>query len=130
MRVARAPRAWIYCRVAEPDAFALRMQQEELLAFAGKKQYEVVGCTAEHGAGTTMARPGLAEITDAALRGGMDILLVVNAARLGRDIWETLKYVDWLEKHRVEVVCLNGDLSHREVKWLLQATRAMQDGDI
>ena len=47
MRVARAPRAWIYCRVAEPDAFALRTQQEELTAFAKDNHYEVVGCTAK-----------------------------------------------------------------------------------
>ena len=65
MRVARAPRAWIYCRTAKPDAFALRMQQEALSAFAEKNLYEVVGCTSEHEAGITMTRPGLAGITNA-----------------------------------------------------------------
>ena len=39
MRVARAPRVWIYCRVAAPDAFALRTQQEELMAFAKENHY-------------------------------------------------------------------------------------------
>ena len=113
MRVARAPRAWIYCRTAEPNAFALRMQQERLSVFAEKKHFDIVGCTSKHETGTTMARPGLAEITNAALRGEMDILLVLNASRLGRDIRNTLEYVDWLEKHNVEVVCLNGDFSIR-----------------
>ena len=102
MRVARAPRAWIYCRTAEPNAFALKIQQEELCH--------------RHEAGTTMTRPGLAEITNAALQGKMDILLVLNASRLGRDIWNTLEYVGWLEKHKVEVVCLNGDFSVRGVR--------------
>jgi len=78
MRVARAPRAWIYCRTAGPDAYALRMQQEELSAFAEKNHYDIVGCTSKNEAGTTMARPGLAEITNAALRGEMDILLILN----------------------------------------------------
>lgn len=116
----KAPRAWIYCRVAEPDAFALRMQQKEISDFAEKNQYEVVGCISEHETGTTMDRPGLVEITNAALKGELDILLVLSASRLGRDIWNMLEYVDWLEKHNVEVICLNGDLSIREVRELLQ----------
>ena len=130
MRFARAPRAWIYCRTAEPNAFALRTQQEELTAFAKDNHYEIVGCTAKQETGTTMVRPGLAEITNAALRGEMDILLVLNDTRLGRDIWRTLEYVGWLGKHNVEVVCLNGELSNQEVGRLLRTKQAMQDGAI
>ena len=130
MRFARAPRAWIYCRTAEPNAFALRRQQEELTAFAKDNHYEIVGCTAKQETGTTMVRPGLAEITNAALRGEMDILLVLNDTRLGRDIWRTLEYVGWLGKHNVEVVCLNGELSNQEVGRLLRTKQAMQDGAI
>ena len=125
MRVARAPRAWIYCRTAEPNAFALKIQQEELTAFAEKNHYDIVGCTSRHEAGTTMTRPGLAEITNAALQGKMDILLVLNASRLGRDIWNTLEYVGWLEKHKVEVVCLNGDFSVRGVGQFLLAKQTV-----
>ena len=125
MRVARAPKAWIYCRTAEPNAFSLRMQQEQLSAFAEKNHYDIVGCTSKQETGTTMARPGLAEITNAALRGEMDILLVLNASRLGRDIRNTLEYVDWLEKHNVEVVCLNGDFSIRGVEHLLLAKQTV-----
>ena len=128
MRFARAPRVWIYCRTAEPNAFALRTQQEELTAFAKDNHYEIVGCTAKQETGTTMVRPGLAEITNAALRGEMDILLVLNATRLGRDIWNTLEYVGWLRKHNVKVVCLNGELSNREVGRLLRAKQTMQGG--
>ena len=57
MRFARAPRVWIYCRTAEPNAFALRTQQEELTAFAKDNHYEIVGCTAKQETGTTMVRP-------------------------------------------------------------------------
>lgn len=126
MRFARAPRAWIYCRTAEPNAFALRRQQEELTAFAKDNHYEIVGCTSKQETGTTMVRSGLAEITNAALRGEMDILLVLNASRLGRDIWNTLEYVGWLGKHNVEVICPNGELSNREVELLLRTKQAMQ----
>jgi len=130
MRFARAPRVWIYCRTAEPNAFALRTQQEELTAFAKDNHYEIVGCTAKQETGTTMVRPGLAEITNAALRGEMDILLVLNATRLGRDIWRTLEYVGWLGEHNVEVAYLSGELSHQEVGRLLRTKQAMQDGAI
>ena len=74
-----------------------------------------------------MVRSGLAEITNAALRGEMDILLVLNASRLGRDTWNTLEYVGWLRKHNVEVICPNGELSDREVGRLLWIKQAMQD---
>ena len=126
MRFARAPRAWIYCRTAEPNAFALRRQQEELTAFARDNHFEIVGYTSKQETGTTMVRSGLAEITNAALRGEMDILLVLNASRLGRDIWNTLEYVGWLGKHNVEVICLNGELSNREVGRLLRTKQAVQ----
>ena len=128
MRVARNSRAWIYCRVAAPDAFALKTQQEKLTAFAEKNHYEVVGCTSEQGAGTIMERPGLAEITNAVLRGEMDILLVLNVSILGRDIWRMAEYVDWLAEHNVEVICLDGELSIQEVRRFLRTKQAMQGG--
>ena len=58
----------------------------------------------------------------------MDILLVLNATRLGRDIWRTLEYVGWLGEHNVEVVCLNGELSNREVGRLLRQSRLCRAG--
>ena len=125
MRVARTPRAWIYCRVAAPDAFALKTQQEKLTAFAEKNHYEVVGCTSEQGTGTIMERPGLAEITNAVLRGEMDILLVLNVSILGRDIWRMAEYVDWLAGHNVEVICLDGELSIREVRRFLRTKQVL-----
>ena len=130
MRVARTLRAWIYCRVAAPDAFALKTQQEKLTAFAEKNHYEVAGCTSEQGAGTLMERPGLAEITNAVLRGEMDILLVLNVSILGRDIWRMAEYVDWLAGHNVEVICLDGELSIREARRFLRTKQALPGGGI
>ena len=106
----------------------LLTQQEKLTAFAEKNHYEVVGCTSEQGAGTTMERPGLAEITNAVLRGEMDILLVMNVSRLGRDIWKMPEYIVWLEKHNVEVICLDGTLPIREVRRFLRTKQATQGG--
>ncbi len=127
MRVARAPRAWIYCQTARPDAFALRVQQNALYDFAGKNRYEVVGCTARHESGVEMARPGLVEIANAVLRGGVDILLVHSASRLGRDPYATLEFIDWLVEHGVEIVCMNGELSALDTGWLLRMMQTVQN---
>ncbi len=127
MRVARAPRAWIYCRTARPDAFALRVQQNALYDFAGKNRYEVVGCTAKHESGVEMARPGLAEITNAVLRGGVDILLVHSTSRLGRAPYATLEFIGWLAEHGVEIVCMNGELSALDTGRLLRTMQAVRN---
>lgn len=36
-------RAWIYCRVAHPDAHALAIQQASLEAYAEANGFEIVG---------------------------------------------------------------------------------------
>lgn len=129
MRVARAPRAWIYCRTARPDAYALKIQQKALSDFAEKNLYEVVGCTARHESGVEMARPGLAEITNAVLRGEVDILLIHSASRLGRDPHATLEFIGWLAEHGVEIVCMNGELSALDTGRLLRTMRAVRNKD-
>ena len=40
-------RAWIYCRVAYPDAHALAAQPANLEAYAEKQGFEIVGTTVE-----------------------------------------------------------------------------------
>ena len=127
MRVARAPRAWIYCRTARPDAYALKIQQKALSDFAEKNRYEVVGCTARHESGVEMARPGLAEITNAVLRGEVDILLIHSASRLGRDPYATLEFIGWLAEHGVEIVCMNGEISALDAGRLLRTMQAVRN---
>lgn len=99
-------RAWIYCRIDGPDAFALRMQQELLNSYAQSEQLDVVGTTSEQRNGLSLMRDGIAEISYAAEHKEMDVLLVHKLNRLGRNSFEVLPYVRWLENHGVRVVCL------------------------
>lgn len=110
MRIARKERTWIYSRVAAPDAFALRAQQEALDAYAIKERFEVVGTTAEQGSGLSLIRDGIAEITRAAKQRQMDVLLVANISRLGRNALEVQNYIRWLNACGVRVVCMDGTM--------------------
>lgn len=101
-------RAWIYCRVAYPDAHALAMQQAHLEAFAEKQGFEIIGITAEHASGLDFSRRGLVEVSSAVDAGGVDLLLVANLSRLGRDVGKVDSYLRWLEDRFVDVVCADG----------------------
>ena len=101
-------RAWIYCRVAYPDAHALAVQQASLEAYAEVHGFEIVGTTAEQASGLDFSRRGLAEVSGAVVDGKIDFLLVANLSRLGRDVGKTDAYLHWLEDRFVEVVCADG----------------------
>ena len=112
-------RAWIYCRVAYPDAFALAAQQASLEAYAEKQGFEIVGITAEQASGLDFSRRGLAEVSSAVAAGEIDFLLVANLSRLGRDVTDVDAYLRWLEDQFVEVVCADGTIPQTSTEILL-----------
>ena len=112
-------RAWIYCRVAYPDAFALAAQQASLEAYAEKQGFEIVGITAEQASGLDSSRRGLAEVSGAVAAGEADLLLVANLSRLGRDVTGVDAYLRWLEDQFVEVVCADGTTPQTSTEILL-----------
>ena len=112
-------RAWIYCRVAYPDAFALAAQQADLEAYAEKQGFEVVGITVEQASGMNLSRRGLAEVSGAVSAGEVDLLLVENLSRLGRDVTSVDAYLRWLEDQFVEVVCADGTIPQTSTEILL-----------
>lgn len=81
-------RAWLYARIDAPeDAHgALKGQEKELYDYAGQMGFTIAGSSSDLGGGTDTDRPGLKSMTAAARNGSFDILLVKNAARLGRDM--------------------------------------------
>ena len=101
-------RAWIYCRVAHPDAHALAIQQASLEAYAEANGFEIVGTTAEQASGLDFSRRGLAEVSNAVDAGEVDLLLVTDLSRLGRNVVKADAYLRWLEDRFVEVVCADG----------------------
>ena len=101
-------RAWIYCRVAHPDAHALAVQQASLEAYAEVNGFEIVGTTAEQASGLDFSRRGLAEVSNVVDAGEVDLLLVTDLSRLGRNVVKADAYLRWLEDQFVEVVCADG----------------------
>ncbi len=101
-------RTWIYCRTAYPDAHALAVQQASLEAYAEKQGFVIAGITAEHASGLDFSRRGLAEVSGAVDAGDVDLLLVTDLARLGRDMEKVDSYLRWLEDRFVDVICADG----------------------
>lgn len=112
-------RAWIYCRVAHPDAFALAAQQATLEAYAEKQGFEIVGATVEQAGGTNLSRNGLAEVSSAVAAGEVDLLLVADLSRLGRDVTSVDAYLRWLKNQFVEVVCADGTIPQTSTEILM-----------
>jgi len=82
-------RAWLYCRVAcsgPHSAAELEMQQQELVRCAKEYGLEIVGASQDIGTGLTLDRPGLQEFMDAVEAESVDVLLLTDLARLGRDV--------------------------------------------
>ena len=117
-------RAWIYCRVAYPDARALAIQQTALETFAEKQYFEIVGTTAEQASGLDFSRRGLAEVSNAVDAGEVDLLLVTDLSRLGLDVVKADAYLRWLEDRFVEVVCADGTVPQTATEILHKLMKA------
>ena len=117
-------RAWIYCRVAGSDVHALAVQQASLEEYAEAHGFEVVGTTAEQASGLDFSRRGLAEVSAAVADGKIDLLLVANISRLGRDVGKTDAYLRWLEDQFIEVVCADGTVPQTATEILHELVKA------
>ncbi len=117
-------RTWIYCRVAYPDAHALAVQQASLEAYAEASGFAVVGTTAEQASGLDFSRRGLAEVSGAVADGKIDLLLVANLSRLGRDAGKVDAYLRWLGDQFVEVVCADGSIPQTATEILHELMKA------
>lgn len=117
-------RAWIYCRVAYPDAYTLAVQQACLEAYAEKQGFKIVGTTTEQASGLDFSRKGLTEVSSAVSAGELDLLLVANLSRLGRNMGKVDAYLRWLEDQFVEVVCADGTMPQTSMEILHELIKA------
>ncbi len=89
-------KAWIYCCVAHngPDsAELLAAQRNRLKAYTKEHGFEVVGTSTDIVSGLKFDhRLSLLEFHNEAVDGDVDILLLCDLARLGRDLDRTLQY--------------------------------------
>ena len=94
-------RAWLYCRIDAPEDEhgRLKGQKKELMDYAEQMGFEIAGVSQDTASGLNFERNGLVEVAEAAAASKMDVLLIVNASRLGRDAKKTLDFIrglhDW-----------------------------------
>jgi len=104
--------AVLYCRVSTDEqarsGYSLAQQLEALREYAASKGYEVAGEFRDEGwSGTSLERPGLDELRDCVLKGGVSVVLAQDRDRFARDPVLT----GWLrrefEEHGTELRALN-----------------------
>lgn len=122
-------RVWIYCRVAHPGGDALHYQKQRLLRYAEEHGFEVVGMTAEVGAGHPIKRPGLDEVFSAAENGRMDTLFVDNTGRIARGTDDFEDCFLHLNKLGVELLTLSSGVIKPPPKVFLYIRLAREPDD-
>lgn len=97
-------RAWIYCRIDAPEDLhgALKRQRQQLMDYAEQMNCEVVGSSQDQASGLSMNRPGLNEVMEAARAGRLDVLIVRDISRVGRDTCQTMEYLEQLRRMGVQ----------------------------
>lgn len=107
-------RAWLYCRIDAPEDEhgRLKGQKKELTDYAEQMGFEIIGASQDTGSGLCFDRDGLSEVAEAAAAGKMDVLLIINVSRLGRDALKTMDFIHQLGKQGVKVYSpLEGEIS-------------------
>ena len=100
-------RAALYCRVSTADQSCAR-QERDLIAFADRAGYEVVGVFKETGSGVRLDRAERRKVMALAQARRIDAVLVTELSRWGRSTTDLLATLKELEARRVSVVALNG----------------------
>ena len=100
-------RVWLYCRVAHADTHALEMQEQHLREYARQQGWSVEGISTDMHVGTTLIRPGLAELNKAVTDGKVDTVLVFNLSCLCRSTEDAALYWSFLCKHGVDLHSVN-----------------------
>ena len=114
-------RAWTYCRIDAPEDEhdCLKGQRKELLDYAEQMNFEVVGESQDTGSGLSFDRNGVTEVMEAASAGKIDVLLVVNVSRLGRDTAKTMDFIRGLDQLGIELYSpLEGEIHLTELSHL------------
>ena len=92
-------RAFLYCRVVRDDSSALEHQQFLLQLYAKQAEYIIIGAADEYGSGFTLDRPALQKVTEAVVAGRVDVVIVHNLTRIGRE---------WGDDPKLHLACSPG----------------------
>ena len=121
-------RAWVYCHIDAPEDEhgRLKGQKKELMDYAEQMGLEVTGGSQDTGSGLNSNRSGLAEVLEAAEAGKMDVLLLKNLSRLGRDTAKTMACVRKLDELDIRIYSpLEGEIRFTQFEQLYRGHTAM-----
>jgi Site-specific recombinases, DNA invertase Pin homologs len=100
-------RAAIYCRVSTDDQSCER-QERDLLEFANRAGYEVVGTWKEVASGTKNDRAERKKLLAKAQTRAIDLILVTELSRWGRSLTDLVGTVEFLESRGVSLLTQSG----------------------
>lgn len=97
-------RAWVYTRIDAPeDRYgSLKKQDQRLTEYAQRMGWEVVGHSQDMSSSQDMKRPGLQALTNAIMRGEVDVLVVSCPSRISRQVKDINAYAELLRRFAVE----------------------------
>jgi DNA invertase Pin-like site-specific DNA recombinase len=107
-------RAWIYTRIDAPEDThsKLKGQEKELMDYAERLGFSVIGGSSDLGNGLDADSPGVNSLITAAEQDRFDVLLVKSASRLGRDAVTLNVILEELRQFDVEIFSpLEGNLN-------------------
>jgi putative DNA-invertase from lambdoid prophage Rac len=90
-------RVALYCRVSTADQSCAR-QERDLVAFAARAGYEVVGTFKETGSGVRLDRAERRRVMALAKAREIDAVLVTELSRWGRSTTDLLSRLRWLDQ--------------------------------
>lgn len=100
-------RCAIYCRVSTKDQSCER-QERELLEYAERADYQIVGVFKETASGTRVSRKERQKIIDLTKKRLIDVVLVSETTRWGRSMPDLVATIQDLERRGVSLVSLSG----------------------
>ncbi len=100
-------RAAIYCRVSTADQSCAR-QERDLVAFATRAGYEVVGIHKETGSGVRLDRVERREVLALAQAREIDAILVTELTRWGRSTLDLMQTLKQLRAWHVSLIAQTG----------------------
>lgn len=101
----KGKRAWIYYRIDAPEDThgALKGQRKQLMDYAEQMGFTVAGSSEDQAPGLDFDRPGLKRVMEAARNRVMDVLLIHDISRIGRDTCRTMEFLEQLRQCGVTV---------------------------
>jgi DNA invertase Pin-like site-specific DNA recombinase len=103
-------RVAIYHRIANKNKTSqIELQQEiEMLKIAAdNNDYEIVMIEYDFGSGLDYKREGLLKIKDAIKNKQIDILIVKDISRIGRNTFNNFEFVKFMQDNNVELYVVN-----------------------